>query len=70
MTAKNLITLIETPFWNEWKEKMPQISSEAGVIGSEWGREITQSKKFNEKLEGLIKKYELEKLNPAQAEQK
>jgi len=69
-TVKKLITMFETPFWNEWKEKMPQISSEAGVIGSEWGREITQSKKFNEKLEGLIKKYELEKLNPAQAEQK
>jgi uncharacterized protein len=69
-TVKKLITMFETPFWNEWKEKMPKISSEAGVIGSEWGREITQSKKFNEKLEGLIKKYELEKLNPAQAEQK
>ena len=69
-TVKKLITMFETPFWNEWKEKMPKISREAGVIGSEWGREITQSKKFNEKLEGLIKKYELEKLNPAQAEQK
>lgn len=44
---------------------MPQISREAGVIGSEWGREITQSKVFNEQLEGLIQKYELEKLNPA-----
>ena len=65
-TVKKLITMFETPFWNEWKEKMPQISSEAGVIGSEWGREITQSKKFNEKLEGLIKKYELEKLNKAE----
>jgi len=43
---------------------MPQISREAGVIGSEWGREITQSKVFNEQLEGLIEKYELEKLNP------
>jgi hypothetical protein len=54
VTAKNLITLIETPFWNEWKEKMPEISSEAGQIGSEWGRQITQSKAFNEKLESLI----------------
>jgi len=38
--------------------------SEAGLIGSEWGREITQSKVFNEQLEGLIEKYELKKLNP------
>ncbi len=63
-TVKKLITMFETPFWDEWKEKMPQISREAGVIGSEWGREITQSKVFNEQLEGLIEKYELEKLNP------
>jgi hypothetical protein len=56
--------MFETPFWDEWKEKMPQISREAGVIGSEWGREITQSKAFNKQLEGLIEKYELEKLNP------
>ena len=63
-TVKKLITMFETPFWNEWKEKMPKISREAGVIGSEWGREITQSKAFNEKLEVLIKKHELEKLNP------
>lgn len=64
-TVKKLITMFETPFWNEWKEKMPKISREAGVIGSEWGREITQSKAFNEKLEGLIKKHELEKINKA-----
>ena len=63
-TIKKLITMFKTPFWDEWKEKMPQISREAGVIGSEWGREHTQSEVFNKKLQGLIKKYELEKLNP------
>lgn len=66
-TVKKLIVMFETPFWNEWKEKMPLISREAGQIGSEWGREITQSKAFNEKLEGLIEKHELEKLNKAPA---
>ena len=63
-TVKKLITMFETPFWNEWKEKMPQISREAGLIGNEWGREYTQSEAFNKKLQDLIKKYELEKLNP------
>ncbi len=63
-TVKKLITMFETPFWNEWKEKMPLISREAGKIGSEWGREHTQSEAFNKKLDGLIEKYELEKLNP------
>lgn len=67
-TVNKLITMFETPFWNEWKEKMPLISREAGVIGSEWGREHTQSKEFNQKLEGLIKKYELEKLNSDSSE--
>ena len=67
-TIKKLITMFKTPFWDEWKEKMPQISREAGVIGSEWGREHTQSEAFNKKLQGLIKKYELEKLNPTPAE--
>ncbi|MEK9627590.1 MAG: DUF2059 domain-containing protein [Nitrospinota bacterium] len=62
-TVKKLIEMFETPFWEEWKQKMPQISREAGVVGSQWGKEITQSKAFNEKLEGLIKKYELEKIN-------
>jgi uncharacterized protein len=69
-TVKKLITMFETPFWNEWKEKMPQISRQAGQIGSEWGREITQSKAFNEKLESLIKKHDLEKLNPPPPEGK
>ena len=50
-------------FWDEWKKKMPLISREAGGVGSQWGKEISQSPAFNKKLEGLIKKYELEKIN-------
>jgi uncharacterized protein len=69
-TVKKLITMFETPFWGDWKEKMPLISREAGVIGSEWGREYTQSAAFNIRLDGLIEKYELKKLNPPPAEQK
>ena len=69
-TVKKLITMFETPFWNDWKEKMPLISREAGVIGSEWGREYTQSAAFNMRLDGLIEKYELKKLNPPPTEQK
>jgi hypothetical protein len=65
-TVKKLIAMFETPFWNEWKEKMPLISREAGLIGSEWGREYTQSATFNMRLDGLIEKYELKKLNPAE----
>ena len=62
-TVKKLIIMFETPFWEEWKKKMPLISREAGVVGSLWGKEISQSPAFNKKLEGLIKKYELEKIN-------
>jgi len=69
-TVKKLIVMFETSFWSEWKEKMPQISREAGLIGSEWGRELTQSERFNKELEGIIKKYELEKLNSARPEKK
>jgi hypothetical protein len=69
-TVKKLITMFETPFWNDWKEKMPLISREAGLIGSEWGREHTQSAAFNMRLDGLIEKYELKKLNPPPAENK
>ena len=43
------------------KKKMPIISREAGLIGSEWGREHTQSEEFNAKLDDLIEKYELKK---------
>ena len=62
-TVKKLIIMFETPFWEEWKKKMPLISREAGVVGSLWGKEISQSLAFNKKLEDLIKKYELEKIN-------
>ena len=62
-TVKKLITMFETPFWNDWKKKMPIISREAGLIGSEWGRKHTQSEEFNAKLDDLIEKYELKKLN-------
>ena len=62
-TVKKLIIMFETPFWEEWKKKMPLISRESGVVRSEWGKEISQSSAFNKKLEGLIKKYELEKIN-------
>ncbi len=67
-TVKKLITMFETPFWDEWKEKMPLISREAGVIGSEWGREHTQSAAFNMRLDGLVEKYDLKKLNSPPAE--
>jgi len=66
-TVKKLIEMFETPFWEEWKKKMPLISREAGVVGSQWGKEITQSPAFNKKLEELVKKHELEKLNKKKA---
>ena len=62
-TVKKLIEMFETPFWEEWKKKMPEISREAGVVSSQWGKEISQSMAFNKKLEDLIKKYKLEKMN-------
>ena len=33
---KQLIKMFSTPFWIEWKQKMPTISKEAGLVGSEW----------------------------------
>jgi len=62
-TVKKLIEMFETPFWEEWKKMMPQISREAGLIGSQWGKEISESSAFNKKLDDLVKKYELEKIN-------
>ena len=62
-TVKKLIDMFETPFWEEWKEKMPQISREAGLIGSEWGKELSESPAFNKKLDELVEKYELKKIN-------
>ena len=46
-TVKKLIKMFEKPFWEEWKKKMPLISREAGVVGSQWGKEISQSPAFN-----------------------
>ena len=60
---RKLIAMFETPFWEEWKVKMPAISREAGQIGSEWGQGLLQSEAFNKNLEALIQKYELETLN-------
>ncbi len=60
---RKLIEMFQTPFWEEWKVKMPAISREAGLIGSEWGQALLQSDAFNQSLEGLIKKHDLEGLN-------
>lgn len=60
---RKLIAMFETPFWEEWKVKMPAISREAGQIGSEWGQALLQSEEFNKKLEALIEKHDLEGLN-------
>ena len=62
---KQLITMFSTPFWDEWKQKMPTISREAGLIGSQWTQELLQSKSFKKKLDSLVSKYDLEKLNSA-----
>lgn len=60
---RKLIEMFQTPFWEEWKVKMPAISREAGLIGSEWGQALIQSEPFNQKLKGLIEKHDLEGLN-------
>ena len=60
---KQLITMFSTPFWDEWKQKMPTISREAGLIGSEWTQEFLQSQSFKKKLDSLVSKYDLEKIN-------
>ena len=65
-TVQRLIEMFETPFWQEWKEKMPAISQEAGIVGSDWGAEIIQSDAFNAKLDALIQKHDLEALNKEQ----
>ena len=62
----NLIEMFETPFWKEWKEKMPTISREAGIAGQQWVQKLTQSENFKQKIDQLIAKHELEKLNPPQ----
>lgn len=60
-----LIEMFETPFWKEWREKMPLISREAGVAGQQWLHKTTQSENFKHKIDGLVAKHELEKLNAA-----
>jgi len=62
---KQLITMFSTPFWDEWKQKMPTISREAGLIGSQWTQELLQSQSFKKKLDSLVSKYDLEKINSA-----
>lgn len=61
--VRKLIEMFETPFWEEWKVKMPIISREAGQIGSVWGQERLQSEAFHKNLKALIKKHGLENLN-------
>lgn len=58
-----LNAMFETPFWKEWREKMPLISREAGIAGQKWLHETTQSENFKKKIDRLVAKHELEKLN-------
>ena len=67
---RKLIEMFETPFWEEWKVKMPAISREAGQIGSEWGQALLQSEAFNKNLKALIQKHDLENLNKPQVNDK
>lgn len=65
-----LIEMLETPFWKEWKEKMPLISREAGVAGQQWIHGLTQADDFKQKIDQLVKKHDLEKLNSAKKNSK
>ena len=65
-----LIAMFETPFWKEWKEKMPLISREAGMAGQQWIHELTQADDFQHKIDRLVKKHELEKLNSTEKNSK
>jgi hypothetical protein len=60
---KKLIAMLETPFWIEWRKKMPLISREAGIAGQKWIHELTQAEGFKQKIDRLVEKHELEKLN-------
>jgi hypothetical protein len=62
---QKLIVMFETPFWIEWKNKMPLISREAGIAGQRWIHELTQADDFKQKIDRLVEKHELEKLNSA-----
>jgi hypothetical protein len=68
--VKKLIAMFETPFWIEWKKKMPLISREAGIAGQQWIHELTQAKSFKQKIDRLVEKHELEKLNSAKKNSK
>ncbi len=65
-----LIAMFETPFWIEWKDKMPLISREAGIAGQQWVHELTQADEFKQKIDRLVQKHELEKLNSAKKNSK
>jgi len=67
---QKLIAMFETPFWKEWKDKMPIISREAGIAGQQWIHELTQADDFQKKIDRLIKKHELEKLNSVKKKSK
>jgi len=62
--VKQLIEMFSTPFWEEWKQKMPLISREAGLEATQWAQELLQSESLKKKIDALIQKYDLEKLNP------
>ena len=66
----NLIAMFETPFWKEWRQKMPAISREAGIAGQQWVQKTTQSETFKKKIDQLVAKHELEKLNPPEKNSK
>ncbi len=68
-TIEKLVAMFETPFWQEWKDKMPEISREAGQIGQQWAMRLTQSKEFQKRIDRLVAKHELEKLNKSDGKQ-
>ncbi len=63
----NLIVMFENPFWKEWMQKMPVISREAGIAGQHWIQKHAQTDDFKKKIDLLVEKHELEKLNPGDA---
>lgn len=68
--VKNLIAMFETPFWEEWREKMPAISREAGIAGQQWVQKTASSEALKKKVDQLIEKHELGKLNSAEIKSK
>lgn len=63
----NLIQMFENPFWKEWMQKMPTISREAGIAGQRWIQNHAQTDEFKNKIDLLVTKHELEKLNSGKA---